>query len=103
MSRKKRQNTYEIAALCLFLVVLSLQLFFSVRRESQTWDEANHIFTGYRSWTHGDYGLNPEHPPLVKMFATVPLFWSQPKSSALEERFFKEDAFLRGKEFLYQN
>jgi 4-amino-4-deoxy-L-arabinose transferase-like glycosyltransferase len=33
----------------------------------------------------------------------VPLLWSQPKSPVLEERFFKEDAFLRGKEFLYQN
>jgi 4-amino-4-deoxy-L-arabinose transferase-like glycosyltransferase len=99
----KRQRTYEIAALCLLLVALSLQLFFSVRRESQTWDEANHIFAGYRSWTNGDYGLNPEHPPLVKLLATVPLLWSQPKSPALEERFFKEDAFLRGKEFLYQN
>jgi 4-amino-4-deoxy-L-arabinose transferase-like glycosyltransferase len=27
----------------------------------------------------------------------------QPKVPALQERFFKEDAFLRGKEFLYQN
>jgi hypothetical protein len=27
----------------------------------------------------------------------------RPKTPALEERFFKEDAFLRGKEFLYQN
>jgi 4-amino-4-deoxy-L-arabinose transferase-like glycosyltransferase len=78
-------------------------LFFSVRRESQTWDEANHIFAGYRSWTHADYGLNPEHPPLLKLLATAPLLWSQPKSPVLEERFFKEDAFLRGKEFLYQN
>ena len=93
----------EIAALGILLIVLGLQLFLSVRRESQTWDEGNHIFTGYRSWTHGDYGLNPEHPPLVKLFVTVPLLWSQPKSPALEERFFKEDAFLRGKEFLYQN
>ena len=93
----------EIAALCLLLAVLSLQLFFSVRRESQTWDEGNHIFAGYRSWTHADYGLNPEHPPLLKMLASTPLLWSQPKSPPLEERFFKEDAFLRGKEFLYQN
>jgi 4-amino-4-deoxy-L-arabinose transferase-like glycosyltransferase len=96
-------KAYEIAALCFFLIVLSLQLFFSVRRESQTWDEANHIFAGYRSWTHRDFGLNPEHPPLVKLLATTPLLWSNLKSPALEERFFKEDAFLRGKEFLYQN
>ena len=99
----KRHHAYEIAALCLLLIVLSLQLFFSVRRESQTWDEANHIFTGYRTWTDADYGLNPEHPPLLKLFVTVPLLSLQPKSPPLEERFFKEDAFLRGKEFLYQN
>src|SRR6185369_6613465 len=98
-----RLNTREIVGVCILLIVLSLQLFLSVRRESQTWDEGNHIFTGYRSWTHGDFGLNPEHPPLVKLFVTIPLLWSQPKSPALEERFFKEDAFLRGKEFLYQN
>ena len=97
------KRIYEICALCLLLIVLSLQLFFSVRRESQTWDEANHIYTGYRSWTNADFGLNPEHPPLVKLLATAPLLWSQPKSPLLEERFFKEDAFLRGKEFLYQN
>lgn len=96
-------KAYEIAALCFLLIVLSLQLFFSVRRESQTWDEANHIFTGYRTWTHADFGLNPEHPPLVKLLATAPLLRLPLKSPALEERFFKEDAFLRGKEFLYQN
>jgi 4-amino-4-deoxy-L-arabinose transferase-like glycosyltransferase len=94
---------HQIGALCLLLIVLSLQLFLSVRRESQTWDEANHIYAGYRSWTHADFGLNPEHPPLVKLVATVPLLWMQPKTPVLEERFFKEDAFLRGKEFLYQN
>lgn len=98
-----RSGLYEIAGVCVLLLVIILQLFFSVRRESQTWDEANHIFTGYRTWTDGDFGLNPEHPPLVKLVATTPLLWSQPKAPALEGRFFKEDAFLRGKEFLYQN
>lgn len=99
----RRDTIYDIAAICLSVIVISAQLYFSVRRESQTWDEANHIFTGYRSWTHADFGLNPEHPPLLKLLATTPLLWSQPKSPALEERYFKEDAFLRGKEFLYQN
>jgi dolichyl-phosphate-mannose--protein O-mannosyl transferase len=99
----KRPKTYQVASVCLLLIVLSLQLFFSVRRESQTWDEANHIFTGYRSWTDGDFGLNPERPPLVKLLATAPLLSLPLKAPALQERFFKEDAFLRGKEFLYQN
>ena len=103
MDSGKRHRIYEIAALCLLLIVLSLQLFLSVRRESQTWDEANHIFAGYRSWTHSDFGLNPEHPPLLKLLATVPLLSSELKSPELEDRFFKENAFLRGKEFLYRN
>lgn len=103
MNLRSGKRFNELVAVCFFLIIISLQLFFSVRRESQSWDEANHIFTGYRSWTHGDFGLNPEHPPLLKLIATAPLLWSQPKSPALEERFFKEDAFLRGKEFLYQN
>ena len=103
MDSGKRHKAYEIAAIFLLLIILSLQLFFSVRRESQTWDEANHIFTGYRSWTHADFGLNPEHPPLVKLLAAAPLLSLPLKSPALQMRFFKEDAFLRGKEFLYQN
>ena len=93
----------KTAAVCFLLIVLGLQLFFSARRESQTWDEANHIFTGYRTWTDGDYGLNPEHPPLAKLLTTAPLLGTQPKTPVLEGRFFKEDAFLGGKEFLYRN
>ena len=99
----KRHRAYQIAAFCFLLISLCAQLFLSVRRESQTWDEANHIFAGYRSWTDADFGLNPEHPPLLKLIATAPLLWSRPKMPALEGRFFKEDAFLGGKEFLYQN
>lgn len=85
------------------LTILALQLLFSVRGESQTWDEANHIFAGYRSWTHGDFGLNPEHPPMLKMLATVPLLSLPLKAPNSENRYFKEDAFLGGKDFLYQN
>jgi len=84
-------------------MILGLQLLLSVRRQSQTWDEANHIFAGYRSWTHADFGLNPEHPPMLKLLATVPLFSSPLKTPKLEDRYFKEDAFLGGKDFLYQN
>jgi dolichyl-phosphate-mannose-protein mannosyltransferase/tetratricopeptide repeat protein len=103
MPDSARHHAYEIAGVCFLLIVISVQLFLSVRRESQTWDEGNHIFAGYRSWTHADFGLNPEHPPLVKLLATVPLLSLHPESPVLEERFFKEDAFLRGKEFLYRN
>jgi Dolichyl-phosphate-mannose-protein mannosyltransferase len=85
------------------LIILGLQLWLSVRQQTQTWDEANHIYAGYRSWTDADFGLNPEHPPMVKLLATAPLLSSPIKTPKLEDRYFKEEAFLGGKEFLYQN
>ena len=53
-------------AVVALLVILLLELALSIRRETQTWDEACHIFAGYSYWTRGDFGMNPEHPPLVK-------------------------------------
>jgi tetratricopeptide (TPR) repeat protein len=85
------------------LTILFLQLALSVRQESQTWDEGNHIFAGYRSWTNADFGLNPEHPPLVKLLATVPLLRLPLQTPKLQNRDFKLEAFLDGREFLYQN
>lgn len=91
------------AGVIVLLIILGLQLLLSVRQESQTWDEANHIYAGYKSWTGADFGLNPEHPPLVKLLATAPLLSAPLKTPELAGRFFKEEAFLGGKDFLYQN
>jgi 4-amino-4-deoxy-L-arabinose transferase-like glycosyltransferase len=97
-------NDWQVAAgVISLLIILGLQLLLSVRQESQTWDEADHIYAGYKSWTSADFGLNPEHPPLVKLVATAPLLSSPLKTPALTDRFFKEEAFLGGKDFLYQN
>ena len=51
------------------LRILLLELTLSIRRETQTWDEACHIFAGYSYWTRGDFGMNPERPPLVKLLS----------------------------------
>ena len=91
-----------VGVVCL-LIILGLQLALSVRRESQTWDEGNHIYAGYMSWIHADFGLNPEHPPMLKLLATAPLLSLPLKAPKLQDRYFKEEAFLGGKDFLYQN
>ncbi|HKY41561.1 MAG TPA: glycosyltransferase family 39 protein, partial [Pyrinomonadaceae bacterium] len=96
-------NLRAAAGVVCLLIILSLQLLLSIRQQTQTWDEANHIYAGYRSWTHADFGLNPEHPPMAKLLATAPLLSSQLKTPQLQDRYFKEEAFLGGKEFLYQN
>ena len=92
-----------IPGVAALLLVLLLQLAFSVRRNSITWDEDDHIYAGYMSWKHADYGLNPEHPPLVKLIASLPLLNMQLKVPALEDRYFKHEAFLGGKDFLFKN
>ena len=100
--RYSRAGLVPAGVVCL-LIILSLQLVFSVRQQTQTWDEANHIYAGYKSWTDADFGLNPEHPPMVKLLATAPLLSSPLKLPQLQDRYFKEEAFLGGKDFLYQN
>ena len=75
----------------------------SVRRESLTWDEGDHIFAGYMSLTTGDFGLNPEHPPMAKMVAALPLLPLHLKVPPLQGRFFKDEAYLDGRELLYRN
>ena len=59
-----------VTALILLQMVLIAVI---VHGESLTFDEGDHIFAGYMMWRAGDYGLNPEHPPLVKLVATLPL------------------------------
>ncbi len=91
------------ATVCVLLLIFLLQLAFSVRRNSITWDEDDHIYAGYMQWKQAEYGLNPEHPPLVKFIAAIPLLNMQLKMPALQNREFKHEAFLGGKEFIFQN
>jgi hypothetical protein len=65
-----RQKYYWFTAVALLVIQATLALT-SVHRESLTYDEGDHMFAGYMMWKAGDYGLNPEHPPLAKLLATV--------------------------------
>src|ERR1700757_2753913 len=91
------------AAVVCLLAILFLILAFSARDNSITWDEDDHIYAGYMSWKHADFGLNPEHPPLVKLIATIPLLGMTLKMPARQQRNFKHEGFLGGKEFLFSN
>ena len=74
-----------------------------VHRESLTFDEGNHMFAGYMMWHTGDYGLNPEHPPLVKLLATIPMLGRNLWVPPLQGRFFKGEAYLSGRDWLARN
>ncbi len=84
------------------LVLVAAEIFLSTRQESQTFDEADHLYAGYEYWKHGDFGHNPEHPPLVKLVAASPLLPLHLKEPATSPgRYFKAQDFLAGPEFLY--
>ena len=87
----------------MLLAVFAAQLVLSSRRNSVTWDEGHHLYSGYRTWTHFDYGINPEVPPLVKLVAAAPLLGMPLNVPPLQGRFFKDEAFLGGKDFLFDN
>jgi 4-amino-4-deoxy-L-arabinose transferase-like glycosyltransferase len=90
-----------VAALLVIQTTLALTM---VHRESLTFDEGDHMFAGYMMWKAGDYGLNPEHPPLAKLLATVPILaehlWVPPP---MPGQFFKAEAYLNGRDWLARN
>src|SRR5258708_1905720 len=75
----------------------------SMRQESQIYDEATHLAAGYSYLTTGDYRLNPEHPPLSKMLAAVPLLFLKPHLPVEDASWKNGDALYLGAIFLYLN
>ena len=55
------------------LILMFLGAFFSLKDISATMDELPHIPAGYSYLSQKDFRLNPEHPPLIKDLAALPL------------------------------
>jgi hypothetical protein len=87
----------------LLLAVMATELALSVRQQSQTFDEGVHIFAGYRYWKNFDFGANPEHPPLVKLVAAIPLLRLPLRVPFIPDADFKMVEYKTGGEFLYGN
>ena len=85
------------------LVAMAVQIAAAVHGESPTWDEGDHLFSGFMSLRTGDFGLNPEHPPLAKMVGALPLVGLDLKLPKLQDRFFKAEAYDDGRKFLFGN
>lgn len=94
----------------IFLFSFSLMIF-SAKSDSQTTDEAIHLYSGVTYLQKKDFRLDPEHPPLIKEIAALPLFFYQnlqiPQGNLWEKaaNFYydswKEARFL-GEEFFYK-
>jgi dolichyl-phosphate-mannose--protein O-mannosyl transferase len=98
-----RKRLWVVAAVVGLLAAYEGQVLHAVHGQSLTWDEGDHIFAGYESWKTHDFGLNPEHPPMVKLVATLPLLALPLKVPALQGRMFKTEAYMDGKDLLFHN
>ena len=90
----------------LLFAAFAFQLVYHAVRTSATVDEPFHILAGHRHWQCGDFGINPEHPPLLKLLATAPLNFRQLSEPPWEcgSKFTpKFDGFSYGSTFIVEN
>lgn len=97
------QTKWVVGIVAVLLVVLEAQLLFSVRQNSQTFDESAHIYAGYSYWKTGDFGINPEHPPLEKLVDTIPLLSTGIKAPPPLPVHFRGASVIGGMQMLYSN
>lgn len=101
--KKSNLVTYSIAGI--LLTAMFLMAVSSIRNDSLTMDELAHLPAGYSYLTQKDMRLNPEHPPLVKDLASLPLLFIKDIKFPSEIKAWKEDVNGQwdfGSYFLYQ-
>jgi hypothetical protein len=99
---RNRRLLYGIACVALF-VCLAAQLLLSIRHLSMTMDEGAHLYAGYEHWRARDFGVNPEHPPLVKLVAAMPLLGLRLQQPHPPNPFFMAEEYMGGAELLQIN
>lgn len=86
----------------LLLAIFFSLSFFSLRNESVTVDEFAHLPAGYTYWQTGDFRLYYHNPPLVKLWAALPLqcmrLECKPPAS-----FGRQAHWNYGRDFMYQH
>lgn len=94
----------NIIAVLLLIFVFFIALL-SMKDDSATMDEVAHLPAGYSYLTQKDMRLNPEHPPLIKDLAAVPLLFIKGIKFPYELKDWKEDVngqWQFGYHFLYK-
>ncbi|MFA5355180.1 MAG: glycosyltransferase family 39 protein [Candidatus Paceibacterota bacterium] len=97
--------TYLFAGL--LIITMFAGAFFSMTEDSLTYDELAHIPAGYSYLTQQDYRVNPEHPPLLKGIAALPLLFLNLNFPLEDQTWIQDSApawwvqFDLGTKFLY--
>jgi hypothetical protein len=76
MIKKKSSSSYRTALIVGFLLTtIFVQAVSSMRQESPLGDELVHISAGYSYLVTRDFRLDPNHPPLIRELAAIPLLF----------------------------
>jgi len=100
------RNYGEWVAVTVLAIVMMAQMWGSIRRLSVISDEVVHLHGGYRFLQCGDSSVDPEHPPLVKIVAALPLMAlhvNDPNPGICGLQADMESSYRRGHDFLFAN
>jgi hypothetical protein len=97
------RRSFYVAAVIALLLVLAGELLLSVRHLSQSFDEGAHLYAGLEHWKVRDFGVNPEHPPLVKLVAAAPILSMQLRPPHPPPILFFGEEYIGGNMLLYGN
>lgn len=85
-----------LVALC---AAVAGQAWLSLLHKSLTFDEVTYIPSGYSYVVTGDYRLNPEHPPLMKLLAGAALLPLHPRLDTSSPAWESADQWTFGRDF----
>ena len=105
--RKFFQEKYKLIILLLLIITVVISVICAAE-DTMIYDEDAHIPAGYSYLKTFDMRLNPEHPPLIKDLAALPLLFFDPQPTFdISKPFWNENAndaqWDAGKEFLFQS
>lgn len=78
MSSPLDRRPVRLAMVSALVLLFGFMACLSLSGKSVTTDEVPHIAAGYSYWKTGEYHINPEHPPLAKLLAGIPLLFLDP-------------------------
>lgn len=101
----KFHNHYHPLVVAALLAAFLLQTILSMRLMSVSYDETIHLPAGYTYVTRGEFVMNQEHPPFVKMLAGLPLIFLKPTTTAADPyySFDTQRGYIFGEKFLHAN
>ncbi len=95
-------SRWELILLVLILALFILLGWNSLKGNSVTVDEYAHLPAGLSFIRQRDFRLNPDTPPFLRMFAALPLAFSNARLP-LEQGWAKQNFWRMGYEFMYAN